>query len=438
MSSVRARITLGASLNVAIVLAVGAVLFTWTLERTLTSSLADSAKRSAEALARALDEDDGRIAGTDDDDLVQLIDEEGTVRGANDEASGLPAIIDPDRDERTIEVDDDRYVVVTASAEDGVLALGVPLDEVEDSVDATRGLLWIALPLLVVLVAGVTWVTVGRSLRPVERMRADVAGIGASDLTRRVEVPPGRDEIPRLARTMNTMLERLEASSRQQRQFVSDASHELRSPIASMRQSAEVLRRHPSADLDLPAIVLAETDRLEALVAAMLVLARSDEHGLVLRHEDVDVDDLLLAEASRLRAAGIAVDGSVIAPARIEADRRLLGQVVRNLADNAARHANDLVAFSVNERENTVLVVVEDDGDGIVAGDRERVFERFVRLDEARARDAGGSGLGLAIVAEVVRAHGGRVVVDDSPLGGARFTVELPQHPAGSDGPVRG
>ncbi|WP_236757753.1 HAMP domain-containing sensor histidine kinase [Aeromicrobium sp. PE09-221] len=427
MSSVRARITLGASLIVAIVLVLGAVLFTWTLERTLTSSLADTAERSAEALARTLDDDDDRISDADDDDLAQLIDDDGSVRAANDEASGLPAIIDPDRDERTIEVDGDRYVVVTAPAEDGVLALGAPLDEVEDSVGATRGLLFVALPVLVVLVAGVTWVTVGRSLRPVERMRADVARIGVSDLSRRVEVPRGRDEIPRLARTMNTMLERLEASSRQQRQFVSDASHELRSPIASMRQSAEVLRRHPSADLDLPATVLAETERLDGLVAAMLVLARSDEHGLALRREPVDIDDLMFAEASRLRAAGLEVDSTAVGPARVDADRRLLGQVLRNLADNAARHARNAVAFSVSERPDTVLLVVEDDGDGIEPADRERVFGRFVRLDEGRARDAGGSGLGLAIVAEVARAHGGGVGVDESPLGGARLTVQIPR-----------
>ncbi|WP_205196868.1 cell wall metabolism sensor histidine kinase WalK [Aeromicrobium sp. YIM 150415] len=435
MSSVRARITLGASLIVAAVLVAGAMLFTWTLERTLTSSVADAAERSADALARTLDEDDDRITGTDDDDLVQLLDEDGTVRASNDEASGLPAITDPDGDERTIEVDGDRFVVVTSSAEDGVLALGVPLDDVEDSVDATRGLLWIAVPVLVVLVAGVTWVTVGRSLRPVERMRGDVAGIGASDLTRRVRVPPGRDEIPRLARTMNAMLERLDASSRQQRQFVSDASHELRSPIAAMRQSAEVLQRHPSADLDLPATVLAETDRLDGLVSAMLVLARSDEHGLALRRQPVDVDDLVLAETTRLRAAGLEVDGSAIAPARIDADRRLLGQVVRNLADNAARHARTAVAFSVSEGDGRATITVDDDGDGIAAADRERVFGRFVRLDEGRARDAGGSGLGLAIVAEVVRAHGGRVGIDDSRLGGARFTVQLPVHPPETPAP---
>ncbi|WP_221933531.1 sensor histidine kinase [Aeromicrobium piscarium] len=435
MSSIRARITLGASLIVAVVLVIGAALFLWTLDRTLTSSLADTAERSAEALASGLDEDDGRIAEADDDDLVQLLDEDGTVLAANDEAAGLPAITDPDRDERTIEVDDDRYVVVTASAEDGVLALGVPLDEVEDSVAATRGLLFVAVPLLVLVVAGVTWTTVGRSLRPVETMRSDVSGIGASDLARRVEVPPGRDEIPRLARTMNAMLERLEASARQQRQFVSDASHELRSPIASMRQSAEVLQRHPSADLDLPATVLAETDRLDGLVSAMLVLARSDEHGLALRRQPVDVDDLVLAETTRLRAAGLEVDGSAIAPARIDADRRLLGQVVRNLADNAARHARTAVAFSVSEGDGRATITVDDDGDGIAAADRERVFGRFVRLDEGRARDAGGSGLGLAIVAEVVRAHGGRVGIDDSPLGGARFTVQLPVHPPETPAP---
>ncbi|WP_208006869.1 sensor histidine kinase [Aeromicrobium phragmitis] len=427
MSSLRARITIGATLIVAAVLALGAVLFTWSLERSLIASTADAAERSASAMARDLDDDDGLLVGVDDEDLAQLLSSDGTVRASNAGAAGLGPITSPERDQRVIAVEEDRYVVVTTPTEDGVLAFGVPLDEVDESVATTRRLLWLAVPVLLALVAGVTWLTVSRALRPVDRMRAEVEQIDAADLSRRVPVPPGRDELGRLARTMNAMLDRLEASSEQQRRFISDASHELRSPIAAMHQHAEVAQRYPDRDLDLPTTVIAETERLQGLVSAMLVLARSDEHGLALRREPVDVDDLAVAEVGRLRSSTArTVDGSGIAPARLQGDLRLLGQVFRNLADNAARHARSTVAFSVREEPGTVVVTVEDDGDGIAVGDRERVFERFVRLDEGRARDAGGSGLGLAIVAEVVRAHGGDVRVDDSTLGGARFTLRLP------------
>ncbi|MFD1859358.1 sensor histidine kinase [Aeromicrobium camelliae] len=427
MSSLRARITIGATLIVAVVLALGALLFTWSLERSLIASTADAAERSASAMARDLDDDDGLLVGVDDEDLAQLLASDGTVLASNAGATGLGPITSPDRDQRVIGVEDERYVVVTTSTENGVLALGVPLDEVDESVATTRRLLWMAVPVLLVLVAGVTWLTVSRALRPVDRMRAEVEQIDAADLSRRVPVPPGRDELGRLARTMNAMLDRLEASSEQQRRFISDASHELRSPIAAMHQHAEVAQRYPDRDLDLPTTVIAETERLQGLVSAMLVLARSDEHGLALRREPIDLDDLAIAEAGRLRSStALTIDGSAIAPARVQGDLRLLGQVFRNLADNAARHARSTVAFSVREEPGGVLVIVEDDGDGIDVRDRERVFERFVRLDEGRARDAGGSGLGLAIVAEVVRAHGGDVSVDDSALGGARFSLRFP------------
>ncbi|WP_293781762.1 cell wall metabolism sensor histidine kinase WalK [uncultured Aeromicrobium sp.] len=427
MSSLRARITLGATLVVAVVLVLGAVLFTWSLERLLIASTADAAERSASALARDVDDDDGLLVGVDDDDLAQLLSFDGTVLASNSAAAGLGPITSPDRDQRIIAVEDEQFVVVTASTEDGVLALGVSLEEVEESVATTQRLLWLAVPALLVLVAGVTWLTVSRALRPVDRMRAEVEQIDAAELGRRVPVPPGRDELGRLARTMNAMLDRLESASQQQRRFISDASHELRSPIAAMRQHAEVAQRYPDRDLDLPTTVIAETERLQGLVSAMLVLARSDEHGLALRREPVDVDDLAFAELGRLRSSTtLTIDGSAISPARTQGDLRLLGQVFRNLADNAARHARHTVAFSVREDAGAVIVSVDDDGDGIDVHERERVFERFVRLDEGRARDGGGSGLGLAIVAEVVRAHGGDVWVEDSPLGGARFTLRLP------------
>jgi signal transduction histidine kinase len=160
----------------------------------------------------------------------------------------------------------------------------------------------------------------------------------------------------------------------------------------------------------------------------MLVLTRADEGGLALAAADVDLDDLLLAEATRLRALGaVAVDVSGVHPARVRADLGLLRQVTRNLADNAARHARGRVVFTATQTADGALLTIEDDGAGIAVGDRDRVFERFVRLDEARARDAGGSGLGLAIVREIVRAHGGDVRVDAGGLGGARFRVSLPR-----------
>lgn len=427
MSSLRARITAGATLIVAVVLALGSMLFTWSLERSLIDSTADAASRSAATMARDLDDDDGLLTDVDEDDLAQLLSSDGSVIASSRSAAGLNALTDPGREQRVIAVDGHRFVVVTAPAEGGTLALGAPLDEVDESVGTTRRLLWLALPALLALVAIVTWLTVSRALRPVDRMRAEVERIDAADLGRRVPVPAGRDELGRLARTMNAMLDRLEASSRQQRQFISDASHELRSPITVMHQHAEVAQRYPDRDLDLPTTVIVETERLDGLVSAMLVLARSDEHGLALRREPVDIDDLVLAEVGRLRAStALTVDGSGITPARFSGDLRLLGQVLRNLADNAARHAHGTVAFAVQEDPGGVTVTVEDDGSGIGPDDRQRVFERFVRLDEGRARDAGGSGLGLAIVAEVARAHGGSVTADDSPLGGARFTVRLP------------
>jgi signal transduction histidine kinase len=253
--------------------------------------------------------------------------------------------------------------------------------------------------------------------------------MSASDLSARVDEPETRDEIGRLAHTMNGMLARLEESQIAQRRFVSDASHELKSPLASLRQYAEVARAHPDriSSQELSDAVLDEGARLERLVQGMLVLTRADEGGLALSVTDVDLDDLLLAEATRLRALGaVTVEVTGVHPARVRGDLGLLRQVTRNLADNAARHARGRVVFAATQTSSGAQVSIEDAGAGIAEADRDRVFERFVRLDEARARDAGGSGLGLAIVRDIVRAHGGDVRVDAGGLGGARFVVSLP------------
>jgi signal transduction histidine kinase len=266
------------------------------------------------------------------------------------------------------------------------------------------------------------------ALAPVERIRREVDQITGQRLDRRVPEPPSRDEIHRLALTMNQMLERLEVSRDQQQQFVADASHELRSPLASIRQTAEVSRAHPGAlpEGELAEAVLEESLRMQRLVEQLLLLTRADEGVAVRTPREVDLDDLALTEARRVGRTGLRVDTSAVQAARVRGDETSLAQVVRNLVDNAARHASAGIAISVHEDGSTVELAVDDDGPGIPEDQRERVFERFVRLDEARARDAGGSGLGLAIVQQIVLAHAGTVAVSSSGLGGARFVVRLP------------
>ncbi|ROQ39840.1 signal transduction histidine kinase [Frondihabitans sp. PhB188] len=294
---------------------------------------------------------------------------------------------------------------------------------------ATLTTLGVVIPILLLVMAATTWLVVGRSLRPVEQMRLEVEGITAARLSNRIPGQGGSDEIARLATTLNEMLDRLDDSAKSQRRFVSDASHELRSPLAVMRQLAEVQRAYPGRiEPELLAdTVLTEGQRLADLVQGMLILARADEGGLEPAMQAVDVDDIVLGEAARLRSAGaVTVDATNVTAARVRGDRGMLAQVVRNLADNAARHAAGAVALSLEVADGRVLLAVDDDGAGVPAADRDRVFSRFVRLDEARAREAGGSGLGLAIVRSLVGVHDGEVRVADSALGGARFEVSLP------------
>jgi signal transduction histidine kinase len=229
---------------------------------------------------------------------------------------------------------------------------------------------------------------------------------------------------------MNRMLDRLQRAQARQRRFVSDASHELRSPVTAIRQHAEVALAHPdrATTTELAGTVLVEDLRIQRLVEDLLVLTGADEHALAPRRRPVDLDDLVFEEARRLRdAADLRINTGEVSAARVHGDPSGLRRVLRNLGDNAAQHASTHVKFALDERTDVAVLAVDDDGPGIPVADRERVFERFVRLDDARARDDGGSGLGLAIVAELVGAHGGTVAVASSPLGGARIEVTLPQ-----------
>jgi signal transduction histidine kinase len=299
------------------------------------------------------------------------------------------------------------------------------LETVKADVDTFGRTIAITVPILVAVVAAVTWLVAGRALRPVEAIRARVAQIGARDLHQRVPDPGTGDEVGRLAATMNRMLDRLQGSADRQRRFVSDASHELRSPLASLRTQLEVSLAHPEG-ADWPGVasgVLEEGVRMERLVDDLLALARADEGAVLAHTEELDLGEIMAEEASRVE--GLQVEAR-LDEALLRGDPLALRRVVRNLIDNARRHAATRIGLQVGLEGEDVLLVVEDDGAGIPEAEREQVFERFARLGEARDRDAGGTGLGLAVVREIVEAHGGTVVAGEGEGGGARLVVRLP------------
>jgi signal transduction histidine kinase len=302
------------------------------------------------------------------------------------------------------------------------------LEMVNDSVKPLALILSGLVPGLILLVGATTWWLVGRTLRPVEAIRTQVSAISTTELDRRVPVPATADEIGRLARTMNEMLDRLDTGARRQRAFVADASHELRSPLAAIRTRLEVELARQGNDR-WPEVVrewLDEQSRLERLVDDLLLLARMDERVVETVPKVVDLDELVLLEARDLDARGtVRVDVAKVGGGRVRGDRERLRRVVSNLLDNAERHAATTVACELHGRNGCVELVVYDDGPGIADGERLRVFERFVRLDEARDRRGGGTGLGLAIVRDIVTAHEGTVEAATTDRG-ARLVVRIP------------
>ncbi|MCC4908770.1 HAMP domain-containing sensor histidine kinase [Microbacterium sp. cx-59] len=426
LRSVRARATLGATLVVAAVMIVGALGFSHLLSTSMRDAVDRAGEVRAEELAARIEAEGPSAVSTREDEIVQLLSPDGDIIAASEDAAGLGAASADES--RVVTIDDEPVLLVSEELDDDrILVVGVSMEDDVETLGTAAALLTVAVPAVILLVAGTTWVVVGRALRPVARIREKVDVISADRLSERVPVPSSGDEIAALATTMNGMLDRLDDAARAQRRFVSDASHELRSPLATIRQYAELADAHPETTsvTELAQVVREEGLRLQGLVDALLLLARLDE-GDDGRRESVDLDDVALAEAARLRGIGMDVDSSGIGPARVSADPRLIGQLARNLVDNAARHARGRIAVSVTQRGNVAVLVVEDDGEGIAPEERDRVFERFVRLDDARARDAGGSGLGLSIVRGVAEAAHGSVTVDDSRWAGARFTVTLP------------
>ncbi|MEU5030121.1 sensor histidine kinase [Streptomyces milbemycinicus] len=280
---------------------------------------------------------------------------------------------------------------------------------------------------LVLFVAALTWLLVGRALRPVAAIREEFTEITERDLHRRVPVSKARDEISRLARTMNATLDRLHQAMTRQRQFVADASHELRSPIAAVRAQLELALARPSRT-DWPTAVhkaLQDTERLQAVASDLLLLARLDAQEAPPR-APVDLAALAAEEGRRHPGTVVAGDGDTRPAAVVHGSRVQLSRLLTNLTDNARRHARSTVSVGVAVRDDMVELAVDDDGPGIPESDRERVFERFTRLDDARARQDGGTGLGLAIAKDIAHAHGGTLTLHTSPRGGARVLLRLP------------
>lgn len=439
--SLQARLTTMATTVAGAGLAVTAVLVVVILQQTLLRQLDESARSHGTDIAALVEAD--RLTNplpSSGATIAQVVDTEDRVLASTPGGDRLAPIVGGDdlaavRAGDAIDMDGTRLgqpaqfrvVGVEAGAPDEpqLVIVAVSLAEQQRTARLLKLGITGASAAVVVAIGLLSWLVAGRTLRPVEQLRSGAAEITGTGQNRLLPVPAARDELHRLAITLNDMLRRLEAASTQQRAFVADAAHELRSPIAVLRTELEVALAHPDAvdPHETAREALVEVDRMARLVDDLLVLARLDEprpstaQGFDLR--DV-VDEVV--EPWRDPRVPITVDAS--SPAWVYGDREALGRLVRNLVDNGVRHAAARVVVEVHNRGIHNELRVSNDGPPIPAADRERIFERFTRLDDARSRDAGGTGLGLAIVREIARAHGGDVTVEDAAPG-ARFIVRL-------------
>ena len=303
------------------------------------------------------------------------------------------------------------------------------LTDVDRRVEELRDGLFVGVPLLVGFVGLVSWLIIGKSLKPVEAIRREVVAIAHATLDRRIPEPPVRDELGRLVKTMNEMLDRLEQAAKTQRQFVSDASHELKSPLAAMRTQLEVALTHPEQThwQDVGAKVLEENLRMQQLINELLELARMDEQDpniYVGEQQVLDLDDIVFTEVKALQTRKIRTDG--VSAGQVRGNPGQLRQMLRNLLENAVRYARDEIRVGLETVHEHVILVVEDDGPGIPPQERERVFDRFGRVEESRSRNVGGTGLGLAVVQGIVQRHGGQITLGRAGIGGARFEITFP------------
>jgi signal transduction histidine kinase len=448
--SIRARLTVATTAVVLVALTAGALLLVVLVRSLLLRGLDDAARQQAHDIAALIDS--GQLPDpvpATSGGVVQVVDAQGRVRAASPGGDRLSPLLEPGplaaaRAGRTVGlagtrlgVDDQlRVVGVQAgpSSDRLTVLVAVSTTDVLRGVRAVQLILLVGVPLLTAGFAGLAWVLVGSALRPVaalSRGAEEITGTGAAAL---LPVPQADDEVRRLALTLNSMLERVRAAAARQRSFTSDAAHELRSPLASVRTGLEVALLDPAgADWERVASgALSDTERMGRLVDDLLLLARMDEGAGAADDQQTRGCDLAAVVDGVLdRPAGrVPVRRTGAACAPVAAPSAVATRIVTNLVDNALRHATNGVDVGLSAAEGTVTLTVTDDGPGIAAADREQVFERFTRLDDARSRDEGGSGLGLAIVADLVRSVGGAVRLTD-PAGGGPGLSAVVRLPAG-------
>jgi signal transduction histidine kinase len=467
--SLRGRLTAAAALVIAAGMAAAAMLLVWRVHSVQAANLDATLIRQVAVLAGDITAGDTLppvLRSPGELTVLQVIDAGGNVITSSGDIDGEPRVFftppgshDPTLATITPPALDAPYRVaaLTVRSASGPVTVYVasPIAPLTDSTAQLGTALMVGMPAVVVLLAGVGWWLLGRALQPVDVMGRQAAAIPGTDLHARLDVPASQDELARLAETFNDLLARIEAASARQRRFVADAAHELRTPLAALQARLEIDGRHPPAGpADAAARqarqqALQQVTRLAELVDDLLALARLDA-GAPLQRRPIDLDDLIWEAAREARAQGPPhIDTTGISPVRVLGDPAALRRLIRNLLANARRHARSTVtvrlsidaatspATGSNPAQPTATLTVADDGAGIVQADRHRIFGRFVRLDEARARDAGGAGLGLAIVADITNAYHGRVwITDNHP--GARFHVQLPALTDTAEPPVTG
>ncbi|MGW7086407.1 ATP-binding protein [Streptomyces sp. NPDC054871] len=467
-SSVRARATIGASLVVAVALVAAGAAVLLSLRANLTDQANGQAQSAARGVASQLAANTayGDLDLDNDDQPVQVVDGDGRLVAASEDLESIsgtgvdavkprsvatppksegddddesesealePGEISDDAPDGTSgsatidgETQDYRFAAVEVNVDkkgDLTVHAGAPLAAQQSAVSTALTSMLIGFPLLLAVIALVTWLVTRRALRPVDAIRSEMAAITASeDLARRVPEPDTHDEIARLATTTNETLAALQSSVERQRRFVADASHELRSPIASLRTQLEVGAAHPEL-LDVDGAV-EDTVRLQELAADLLLLARLDAGG---KPGGGHVDLAALAREELSQRTRDQVDVRMdLKSVEVTGSRSQLARVLGNLVNNAQRHARSHVTVTTRAEGAWAVLEVSDDGNGVPEGERDRIFERFVRLDDARTRDDGGAGLGLAIARDVAARHGGTLTVREAPGGGALFELRVP------------
>lgn len=449
--SLRFRLTVLATAAATIVLAATAAVLVVMQQRQLIANLDASLAQRADAMEAefAVAVPDRPLPTSDQDRAVQLVDSRGRVVAASSNIVGDETLRDPlagdarqhieTRDDLPLE--DDAYRVLSRRIEipTGEAVLHVA-ENIDDAVEATTALitaLALTVPAVSALLAVLIWWLTGRTLGPVDAIRAEVDAITATHSDQRIQLRARDDEISRLATTMNRMLDRLDEAAATQRRFVADAAHELRTPLTRIRTAVEVDLAQPgNADPVATSVAVREDIMaLQHLIDDLLHLARSDAGSLPRHHRPLDLDDLVMVEVEQHRSpTGPTIDATGVSAAHLNGDRDQLARIVRNLLANAVRHARSEVTVTLSEHPNSIVLAVADDGAGVPLEHRDRIFERFARVDDARSAHDGGAGLGLAITRDIVDHHDGTIVYDSASNGGARFVVTLPPFSPTIDG----